>query len=331
MKSILFTLHAPSWPVAFVILALEVIIAAILLGWLRRRNAYSQDHLYTGVALVGMTAVVLAILLKIGHVEIKSYGAMLMVGFLAGTYTAVRLGRRRAVAGERLIDLGLVVLVGAILGARLAFVLMNPEVKFFDLQEVLRSGLGGLSFHGGLIGGFLGGSVYIFLTRMDFWRVTDCAAPAISIGYAITRIGCFLNGCCFGKATSLPWGMRFPFSPDAFPHTHTVHPTQLYASAMGFLMFGIVLLLSRGKSLGRAGRLFMVLLVLESVERFVMEIFRYPDPNFHGVLTPAQWVSIAIFVIGIIGFFALPKRSAIVEPQPAPAEPVTPGVREVSP
>jgi phosphatidylglycerol:prolipoprotein diacylglycerol transferase len=317
VKSILFILHAPSWPVAFAILALEAVLVILWLGWLRRRDAYTQDHLYTGIALVGMTAVVLAILLKIGHVEIKAYGAMLMLGFLAGTYTAVRLGRRRGVPGERMVDLGLVILVGAILGARLAFVLMNPGVQFFDLKDVLYSGLGGLSFHGGLIGGFTAGSIYLLVMRLDFWRVADCVAPAIAIGYAITRIGCFLNGCCFGKETILSWGMSFPYSPDIFAREHLVHPTQLYAAGMGLLMFIILLLLARGKSLGRAGRLFMVLLVLEGVERFVMEIFREPDPTFTGFLTPAQWVSIVIFIIGIAGFNLLPKRPAVVEPTPA--------------
>jgi len=317
MRNVLLTIHNPGWPTAFAILVLELVIIALWLGWLRRRNAYTPDHLYTGIALVGMTAVVLAILLKIGRVEIKSYGAMLMLGFLAGTYAAIRLGRRRGVPAERLIDLGLVVLVGAILGARLAFVLMNPGVPFLDLQEVLRAGLGGLSFHGGLIGGTLAGSLYIYATRLNFWRVTDSTAPAIAIGYAITRIGCFLNGCCFGKETIPQWGMKFPDSPDIFARTHFVFPDQLYASAMGFLMFGILLLLSRGKSLGRAGRLFMALLVLEGIERFTMEIYRYPDPNFHGLLTPAQWVSIVVFIIGVVGFFLLPKHPAVGEPQPA--------------
>jgi len=322
MRSTLLPLHSPGWPVAFAILALAIVLVAVWLGWLRRKGAYTPDHLYTGVALVGMTAVVLAILLKIDHdVGIKSYGAMLMLGFLTGTYAAVRLGRRRGVPSERLVDLGLVILVGAILGARLAFVLMNPDTHFFELKDVLSKGLGGLSFHGGLIGGFLAGSVYALFTRLDYWRVADCVAPAIAVGYAITRIGCFLNGCCYGKETILPWGMRFPDSPDTFPRYHIVHPTQLYASIMGFLMFGIILLLARGKSLGRAGRLFMVLLVLEGVERFVMEIYRQPDPNFHGLLTPAQWVSIAVFIVGIAGFFLLPKRAAVVEHQPA-AEPV---------
>lgn len=314
MRNILFTLPAPSWPVAFAIIAVEIIIVALWLGLLRRKNLFTQDHLYTGTALIGMTAVVLAILLKIGHIEIKSWGAMLMLGFLTGTYTAVRLARRRDVPGERLIDLGLVILVGALLGARIAYVLMTPGTPFFDLKDVLTNGLGGLSFHGGLIGGFLAGSAYLILMRLNYWRVADCLAPAIAVGYAITRIGCFLNGCCYGKETTPLWGVKFPDSPDFFARMHFVYPDQLYASAMGFLMFGILLLLSRGKSLGRAGRLFMVLLVLEGIERFTMEFFREPDPKFHGLLTPAQWVSIALFVIGIIGFNLLPKRPAVAEP-----------------
>ena len=314
MRKTLFTLSAPDWPVAFAIIALEIVIIALWLIALRRKNLYTPDHMYTGTALVGMTAVVLAILLKIGMLEIKSWGAMLMLGFLAGTYTAVRLARRRGIPGERLIDLGLVILVGALLGARIAYVIMTPGTPLFDFKDVLTNGLGGLSFHGGLIGGFLAGSAYLLVTKLNFWRVADCVAPAIALGYAITRIGCFLNGCCYGKETTLPWGLRFPDSPDVFARTHTVLPDQLFASAMGLLMFGALLLLSRGKSLGRAGRLFMVLLVLEGVERFIMEIFREPDPRFTSLLTPAQWVSIALFIIGIIGYHLLPKRPAVVEP-----------------
>jgi len=314
VRNILFTLPAPSWPIAFAIIAVEIVIIALWLGVLRRKDLYTQEHLYTGPALIGMTAVVLAILLKIGHVEIKSWGAMLMLGFLAGTYTTTRLARRRGIPGERLIDFGLVILVGALLGARIAYVLMTPGTPFFNMKEVLTYGLGGLSFHGGLIGGFLAGSAYLLITKLDYWRVADCAAPAIAVGYAITRIGCFLNGCCYGKEMAPPLGMKFPDSPDYFAKMHFVFPDQLFASAMGFLMFGILLLLSRGNSLGRAGRLFMVMLVLEGIERFTMEFFREPDPRFHGLLTPAQWVSVAIFIIGIIGFNLLRKRPAVVEP-----------------
>ncbi|MHB0939233.1 MAG: prolipoprotein diacylglyceryl transferase [Armatimonadota bacterium] len=318
MRKTLFALSAPDWPIAFAILALEIVLVAIWLVVLRRKTLFTTDHLYTGTALVGMTAVVLAILLKIGHLDIKAWGAMLMLGFMAGIYVATRLARRRGVPGERLIDLGMVILVGALLGARIAFVIMTPNTPFFDLKDVLTYGLGGMSFHGGLIGGFLAGSAYLVLTRISYWRVADCVAPSIALGYAITRIGCFLNGCCYGKPTDHPWGMQFPDSPDWFARVNTVHPDQLYASAMGFAIFIVLLLLSRGKSLGRAGRLFMVLLVLEGIERFTMEFFRHPDPKFDGLLTPAQWVSIALFLIGIIGFYLLPKRPAVVEPVAMP-------------
>ena len=146
---------------------------------------------------------------------------------------------------------------------------------------MLTSGLGGLSFHGGLIGGMLTGGIYIARKRLNFWRIADCAAPGVAIGYAITRIGCFLNGCCYGKpALNLPWRMTFLHSPDGA--VYNVHPTQFYASLMGLIMFGILLALSRNDSLKRAGRLFMLLLMLEGIERFVMEIYRFqpvPDIN----------------------------------------------------
>ncbi len=108
--------------------------------------------------------------------------------------------------------------------------------------------------------------------------------------------------------------MSFLHSPDG--PVYNVHPTQLYASLMGFVMFGILLALSRHDSLKRAGRLFMLLLMLEGIERFVMEIYRFqPVPNQQ--LSPAQFVSVLLFVIGLVGFFTLPKKPA-VNPAPVP-------------
>ena len=315
MRPVLAILPGPSLLVIGVMLVCLALIIGGWLAWLRRRGVYTTDHAYTGAGLLAMSAVVLFILHRVGEVRINAYGTMLMLGFLAGTLSAIRLGKRRGVSAERILDLGLVILVGAIIGARVLYVLITPGEALLDIQRVLHQGLGGLSFHGGLIGGFLTGGLYILFARLDYWRVTDTLAPGVAVGYAVTRIGCFLNGCCYGKpAPGLPWAMKFPHAPDILPHTVAVHPTQLYASLMGFAMFAILLLLARGQSLGRAGRLLMVLLMLEGVERFVMEIYRFPDPNFHGLLTPAQWMSILLVIGGIIGWYMLPKLPAVDAP-----------------
>jgi len=331
VKRTLLDTAGPSWLVVLLLLLVVAAGVGAWLYWLRRNNHCTRDHLYTAAAIVGMAGIILIILHAIGRVRVNSYGAMLMCGFIAGAISMVKLGRRRGIPAELVLDLGLIILVGAILGARITYVLITKDAgPLFDLHRIVTEGLGGLSFHGGLIGGFITGGTYIYLTRLNFLRVLDSAAPAIAIGYAITRIGCLLNGCCYGKPAPrwLPWAMNFPDSPD--PLVVQVHPTQLYASLMGFAMFGILLWLSRGQSLRRAGRLFMVFMMLEGVERFVMEIFRYQpiDPTQPpAVITLAQLVSILIFLIGIVGFFLLPNNAAVDvtstshdrEPSTAPA------------
>ena len=311
MRPVLFNLPGPSLLTAVALFALVAIGLGAWLCWLHRRQGFTRDQLYTAATVLVMAGVILAVLQRIGHVRVNAYGAMLMLGFVAGTLTAIRLGRRRGIPGERLLDLGLIILVGAIIGARLGYIVQNPHEAFIDWHAVLASGLGGLSFHGGLIGGTLTGGCYIAFTRLNFWRTADCAAPGVAIGYAITRIGCFLNGCCYGKyAPNLPWRMSFPHAPGG--GVYDVHPTQLYASLMGLTMFGILLLLSRRGSLQRSGRLFMIFLMLEGIERFVMEVYRFQPPEVaHQQLTPAQFVSILLFIVGLIGLFLLPKRPAV--------------------
>jgi phosphatidylglycerol:prolipoprotein diacylglycerol transferase len=299
-------------------LACLAIFAFIVVGiglWLllqRYRHTCTRDQWLTAAAIAGMAALFLLVIVRVGQFRVNSYGTMLMLGFIAGTYTAVRLGRRRHVPQERILDLGLLILIGSVVGARVVYVLITPNAgPLIDINQVMKQGLGGLSFHGGLIGGVLAATIYVRATKLDFWRMADSLAPGLAVGYAITRIGCFLNGCCYGKVTHLPWAMNFLHSPDG--PVYSRHPTQLYASLMGFAMYGILLLLARGKSLGRAGRLLMTFLMLEGVERFVMEIYRQPDPNFHSGLTAAQQFSVVIAIVGICGWFLLRKRPAVVE------------------
>lgn len=292
---------------------------------LKRRGMLTREYWVTAASIIGMVAIFLFLIAGMGHININAYGAMLMCGFIAGMVITVYLGKRRGVSSERLMDLGLIILLSAIVGARLGYWVQgwfetgNPG-PLIDFHELMSKGLGGLSFHGGLIGAIIAGGLYIRHMKLDFWRVTDAIMPGLALGYAITRIGCFLNGCCYGKpAGNLPWAVTFPCSPDGL--VRDVHPTQIYASLMGFLMFGILLLLARGDSLRRAGRLGMVFLVLEGIERYVMEIYRYTaQPSS---FTLAQGVSVLLIIGGITGWFLLPDRPAIPEPAPVPASPVT--------
>lgn len=292
-------------------IALFVLAVLAVGGWLwyhKQKGTFQREHLLSGGVALLIVALFLFLIRWMGHFIVHSYGAMLMLGFIGGIYTATRLGIRRRIPAERIMDLGLLVLVAAIIGARLAYILIDRSTHaetIINVKEILANGLGGLSFYGGLIGGVLVSIVYVRVTKVNFWRLGDALAPGLALGYGITRIGCFLNGCCYGKPCALPWAMKFPGLPGP------VHPTQLYASLMGFAMFGILLWLSRGNSLRRAGRLLMVFLMMEGVERIVMEIFRAPDPNYNPVITPAMYVCVVLIACGILGWNLLPKHDAI--------------------
>lgn len=325
MRPVLFSLSTSSVAACLAVFALIVMVAGIWLGVLRLRKVYTKDHLITVLSLCGMAAILLIVVNRLGYFHVNAYGAMLMTGFIVGMLSAIRLGRRRGVAAESLLDLGLLILVSAIVGARVLYWAITPNPgPLFDPHDVATNGLGGLSFHGGLLGGLLATLIYVRVKKIHFWRLADTLAPGLAVGYAITRIGCFLNGCCYGKACDLPWAVVFPKLHDHIPR----HPSQLYASLMGFAMFGILLLLSRGKSLGRAGRLLMAFLMLEGVERFTMEIFREPDPTGFSVLTGAQIFSIILALCGLMGWFALPKQDPVLA-QPLPESQKTGTVSQV--
>jgi len=293
--------------------ALCLLIVSMWLGWMYHRHVLTGNHWRGGATVLGVAVLILLGLHVFSHIRINSYGALLGCGSFAGILTGIALGKRRGITAEHIVDLALLILVGALVGARIAYVLQTPGEPWLNLPQALQQGIGGLSFHGGLIGGIAVGMAYTAIRRLSFWRVADSLAPGVAIGYSITRIGCFLNGCCYGvSAPSVPWAMTFLHSPDG-PHYH-VHPTQLYASLMGLIMFGLLLLLARGASLRRAGRLFMALLILEGIERFVMEIYR--APMHPGTLTLAQYVSMGVATVGVVGWFLLPNRTAIVVEEP---------------
>ena len=154
-------------------------------------------------------------LFTIFGLPIRSYGLMMVVGFALGIWRAVRVSKKRyGIEPERVYDLALVLLVGGILGARVVYILLNPATEswgsFFAVWQ------GGLSFHGGLACAMLFGLVYTRIAKLPYWTCGDLVAPSLAIGYAFTRIGCFLNGCCYGRPTDLPWGVRFPYRSYAY-------------------------------------------------------------------------------------------------------------------
>ncbi|MDH7600974.1 MAG: prolipoprotein diacylglyceryl transferase [Armatimonadota bacterium] len=237
-------------------------------------------------------------LVEVFGIPIRSYGLMLVVGFLIGVWRAARVARSKGIPSERICDLGLVVLISGVLGARLVYVLLNRDSE--SLNEFFRLWNGGLSFHGGVAFALLFGWVFLKRTHIPFWTAADVVAPSAAIGYAITRIGCFLNGCCYGAPTTLPWGVRFN---DHGVITPLSHPTQIYATAANLAIF---LLLARLEKQQRApGFVFASYMAMYSVYRFAIEFLRkgYTAQEWILGLTQAQWVSLGILAISVVGIF----------------------------
>jgi phosphatidylglycerol:prolipoprotein diacylglycerol transferase len=243
-------------------------------------------------------------LFRIGPLTIYSYGALLLVGFLAGLWWARREGRRRGIAPGAIVDLSLWMLFGGLLFARVFFILLNFE--FYRSQPLVSLFFGsghfavqGLSFHGGLFGAIMGSLIYVRRAGLSWLMLADIMAPAAALGYGFGRIGCFLNGCCYGAPTNLSWGTHFLLDPDSGACTPASHPTQIYAALGSWAIFGLLLLL-RNRFTGK-GQLAFSYLALYSVLRFGVEFFRqgYTAQTAWGIFTQAQIASIIIFMIAL--------------------------------
>lgn len=247
-----------------------------------------------------------SILFHIGPFPIYSYGFMLMLAFLAATSVAVRLGRQRGISPEAIFDLTAMILVAAIAGARLLYVALNGSYFAQHPDHIWRLWEGGLSFHGGLVGGLLAGLYYCRRHHVSFLRLGDVVAPGVALGYAIGRIGCFLNGCCYGAPTDLPWACRFHDPPITGPLTPPSHPTQLYATIINLGVFALLLRLFQRQRV--TGQVLWSYILAYAIYRFGIEFLRkgVTAQVFALGLTQAQWASIGMALLagGVLAWLA---------------------------
>ncbi|MGQ9631275.1 MAG: prolipoprotein diacylglyceryl transferase [bacterium] len=271
------------------------------------------------------------ILFEIGPIKIYSYGFMMAVAFVLGIYLAVREGKRQGIGPDRIVDLSLVILVGGVLGAKILFLLLYPERWGYFLKHPLEFMRAGLVFYGGFIGAGMASLIYIRWRKMPLGKVADVVAPSVAIGLALGRVGCFLNGCCYGKITTVPWGVHFPWQDrinstrallDAFPYlrgqsgtlsvemvrTALLHPTELYEFAYSLIIF--LILMAFRRRMRYEGQVFLLYMVLYAVARFFNEFFRGDDRglNFLGILSPSQFVAICAAAFALIAILAIQLR-----------------------
>lgn len=234
------------------------------------------------------------ILIKLGPITIYSYGTLVAIGFLFAIFLARKRAKMYGVNPDRITDLGLYALIAGLIGARLLYVLTQLKSFIYrPIFDIFKIWEGGLVYYGGLIGGLLVGVWYIKKIKYPFGKVGDIVALPIALAQSFGRIGCFLNGCCYGRV-SKEFGIIFP-NIDNLPRI----PTQLIEAVLTFLIF--LFLLKREKHKKRSGEIFFLYLFLYSTCRFFIEIIRADDrgPSLFGIISVSQFVSILLFFISV--------------------------------
>jgi phosphatidylglycerol:prolipoprotein diacylglycerol transferase len=246
---------------------------------------------------------------QLGSFPVYWYGVMIALAFLSGLWTASRRGLRDGFAPEKILDLGPWLIIGGLLGARAFFVISYWREEFAakPFSEIFMIRHGGLVFYGGLIGASLGCILYARVKKLPLWKLADVLTPSIALGYVFGRIGCLLNGCCYGRVCTLPWAIHFPYGHETYPHG--VHPTEIYDALLNLGLYAALAVLYRRKRFD--GQVFATYLLCYAITRSFVEYFRgdYPAAHLHGGLTPAHLVSIAIFAAGVGLWFSLPRHT----------------------
>ena len=272
-------------------------------------------------------------LLEFHGFKFHAYPAMLAIAFLTCVLLTVRDINRRDPSLNASPQGGLWVFLGSLIGAKVYWILQYSEPKY--LWHAFLVWEGGLVFYGGLIGGVAALTAYLKIHKLPYLIVADSAAPYVALGEAITRIGCFLNGCCWGQVTSVPWAVSFPrFSlafQDQVEHHQIdttalaaapVHPTQLYMT-VGLVLVCLAL---KGWSARphRDGVIVVGYFLGYGVLRFTVEAFRADSAQSVFGMTVSQAISLAMAVVALAALIALAAQAKRHKPQGEGETPVEP-------
>ena len=238
------------------------------------------------------------------HAVLHTYGFLLAAGFLIALNVAARRGKKFGVDANLTMDLGLWILISALVGAKLLLLIVDWPHYRHDPFSLIRSG--GV-FYGGLVAAVIVSIWFFRKHKLSVWRMTDILAPSVALGHAIGRLGCFSAGCCYGKPTTAPWGVTFtdPYAREivGVPLDIALHPTQLYESIVEFAIFGFLIFLAGRKKFD--GQIFWSYVALYSTARFVIEFFRGDLARgffFGGAISTSQIIA---FVLLGFSVFAL--------------------------
>jgi len=247
-------------------------------------------------------------LFSIGPLTIHTYGLLVAIGFTVAILITLRIGKAQGIKSQQVLDMGFIMILFAIIGSRLTYVFMNFPYYKNRPMDILKIWEGGLVFSGGLVAVVLVMIWYLRRHHLSFWKMGDLWAPAIAIGQGIGRIGCFMAGCCYGKPTDLPWAVVFTDPQSLAPLNTSLHPTQLYTSLGGLIIFVVLMVLNAKKRF--EGQVFLWFLILHSTARLLIERFRGDErglvPGTDMSIT--QLLTLLVLIASVVTLFILKSK-----------------------
>lgn len=250
------------------------------------------------------------ILFEVGGFPVYTYGVLLAAAYLLGLQFALVRARKRGLDPNRVMDLGIWIIVSALVGAKLLLLIVEFDTYGRSPRELLSLVRSAGVFYGGLILAVAVALWYLWRHRMPIWTVTDVFAPGIALGHVIGRFGCFFAGCCYGRSTDVSWAITFtdPYAKTiGTPVNVPLHPTQLYEAGAELLILGVLLLTER-KGRPFAGRTFWLYMLLYGMSRFIIEFYRGDPRGMVGMFSTSQFLSLLIVPLAVVMLLVLARR-----------------------
>jgi len=247
------------------------------------------------------------VLFRIGLLNFYSYGFFVALGIIIATYFAKQHAKTQGIPETKIVDLVFWMIVAGLIGGRIFYVILNLDMYLRYPLETLKIYKGGLVFHGGFIFALICTLIFIKRNKLPSLKTLDIIAVYIPLGHAFGRIGCFLNGCCFGRPAQLMFSVMFP--GDFIRR----HPTQLYSAILLFCIFLSLLSLERKKEF--EGQIFCAYCMMYGLMRFFIEFWRADNPQILGVFSLFQVISLILFIGGLLFYliFKIKKNNLKIE------------------
>ena len=250
-------------------------------------------------------------LFELGPITVYSYGVLLAAAYLLGLRYAMSRAQARELDHTRVLDLGIYIIISALIGAKLLLLLTNISTYIENPGELLNLVRVGGVFYGGLVMAVVVAVWYIRRVGLPLWTTCDVFAPGIALGHVVGRMGCFFAGCCYGVPTDVPWAITFtdPFAAGnvGTPLNVPLHPTQLYEAGAEALILG-VLLATENRGRFFAGRTFWLYMLLYAVSRFAIEFYRGDPRGTVGIFSTSQFISIILAPLALIMLIYLSRQ-----------------------